>query len=108
MLKEIKPKHFLIVSDVDETLCASLSLMQYQADSNERLFTSYMNNTSEQADKFNLQKFLELQADLYAKIEMIKLEVLKSVAKNEYWYLMHNPFKYNIDNINRTVKFIRQ
>jgi uncharacterized protein involved in type VI secretion and phage assembly len=60
----LKPgeKHF---TDCPEETCKRLKLLALQKESYENLFVAYVNKTSEQADNFNLEAFLQANAKVY-------------------------------------------
>lgn len=60
----------------------SLKLLSFQRDSYKNLFMSYINATTESANEFNLQKFLDIYVASEIKIQDLVLSVLhKNIGK---------------------------
>lgn len=79
---------------LDEQETASLEYIQFKEESYNNLFTSYINRTREEADKFNLQKFL----DIYTANRLEMRTLLDMFLEN---YLGEELYKFVLDNNKR-------
>ena len=61
LLNTLKSMHEnqVLVYDADKDFCHQLELLSLRQESYQKLFASYINNTCEEANKFNLDSFLE-------------------------------------------------
>lgn len=86
-------KKVFIALDEEET--TGINFLKMKEESYNNLFTSYINRTTEEADKFNLQKFL----DIYTENSMCIHNLLNSlleyyVGEELYRYIIENNRKY--------------
>lgn len=107
MIKELKKNEQIFIEDINNDLCNNISILQFQLDSYDKLFTSYMNNTSEIANELNLKKFLDIYSDTCAEMANIKIQLLKDNLKDEYQYFLANKCMYVLDYPNKTLKIIK-
>lgn len=61
----------------------SLKLLSFQRDSYKNLFMSYINGTVEEANQFNLQKFLDIYVAQEIKFNDLLLSVLHNTIGKE-------------------------
>lgn len=108
MIKELQQNEQIFIEGINNDFCNNIAILQFQLDSYDKLFASYMNNTSEMANELNLNKFLDIYSNQCAEMETIKIELLKDILKEEYQYLIENNFRYNLDYINKTLRVIKQ
>ena len=107
MLKELNQNEQFFIENINEDLCNNIAILQFQTDSYIKLFTSYMNNTSEMANEFNLKKFLDKYSNLCADESNTQIKLLQDVLKDEYQYLLENKFRFSLDHINKTLRITK-
>jgi len=71
------------------------------------LFTSYVNNTCEEANKFNLDKFNKKRTDLFTKIRLTRDSIIRIILGEAYKYFWSNPFKLDFDFNLHIIKVMR-
>jgi len=89
-----------IFIDFPTEVCNRLELLGLQIKSLQNLFQSYLNDTNESANEFNLNKFKDMFADLVIEKEMLfKDNVLKCFGTKVYNYCMdrNNKVGYSLD-----------
>jgi hypothetical protein len=81
-------KDQVLVYDADKDSCQKLELLNLKQDSYQKLFASYINNTCEEANKFNLDRFLgkyynvcKNQMDLQDSI------IIQAISSEAYNYI---------------------
>jgi len=74
-IKALKPGE-KAVFDTPEDACKKLKLIMLQKQAYENLFQSYINRTTEQADAFNLEAFLQA----YARLHIAQTEIVDDAA----------------------------
>jgi len=107
MITNLKPKESIIIENTNNDLNNAIAICEFQLQSYNKLFQSCLSSVDEVANEFNLQRFLNYYSNKCSQIEILRLELLKNVLKNEYQFFVDNNFQYSIDYINRTLRFIR-
>ncbi|MBU5254987.1 hypothetical protein [Tissierella praeacuta] len=100
LLNEIKSlkKDENIFLDIDEDMSNLLKITDIKLKSYENLYISYINNTCERADKFNLDNFLVRYSDLYIKRQLIMKKIAKEILGCDcYEFIIGNNYNYNIN-----------
>jgi hypothetical protein len=90
-----------IFIDFPVNISNKLELLQFQIQSAEALFTSYINNTSELANEFNLEKFLTFYANLANEKDFLFKDTVLSIIGTEiynYCADWSNGINYFLDN----------
>ncbi len=93
-----------IIIKAPEELVNKLQFNKMKLNSYENLFMSYMNNTVEEANEFNLQKFL----NIYYKVNedeymLINSFLNKTVGKEFLDAISRREYDYVIDYINSVI-----
>jgi hypothetical protein len=76
-----------------------LELLQLKINSSELLFTAYINNTSELANEFNLEKFLTFYANLTNEKDFLFKDTALSIIGTEI-------YNYCLEQSNRIIFFL--
>lgn len=79
---------------LSEDFCNVIKLNDIQMQSYNNLFMSYLNNTCEEANKLNLDKFMNMYTLKYANSELLKSDVLALMLDDATEYFNNNAFKY--------------
>ncbi|EDK33874.1 hypothetical protein [Clostridium kluyveri] len=95
-LKKLNVGETLFIS-IDKDISNTIQLLFIKVQSYNNLFMSYINNTIQEANKFNLDAFLEKYAEANQEIELFKSDMLKKYLDNAYEYFMVNKFFYNFN-----------
>jgi hypothetical protein len=95
-LKKIKLNERLFIN-IDKRVCDSIKLLDLQCKSYDNLFMSYINNTHEDANKFNVENFLNKYTEAFTKMELFKDIILREALGKSYKYFKQNEFRYIID-----------
>ena len=89
-----------IFIDFPTEVCNKLELLGLQIKSLQNLFQSYLNDTNESANEFNLNKFKDMFAELVIEKEILfKDNVLKCLGTKVYNYCdnKNNKVIYSLD-----------
>ncbi|MCH4199289.1 MAG: hypothetical protein LKF87_03720 [Clostridium tyrobutyricum] len=95
-LKNLKVGETLFVS-IDKDVSNAIQLLFIKVQSYRSLFSSYINNTVQEANKLNLDAFLEKYAKANQEIEILKSNMLKKYLDEAYEYFITNNFFYNFN-----------
>lgn len=95
-LKKLNVGETLFIS-IDKDISNIIQLLFIKVQSYNNLFMSYINNTIQEANKFNLDAFLEKYAKANQEIELLKSHMLKRYLGNAYEYFIANKFFYNFN-----------
>lgn len=79
-----------------------LEYSEFRLNAYENLFASYLNNTIEEANKFNLDKFLDEYTLIKAENECNKDNLINSLL-DEYCFLKNYIFNWTITFIDRVI-----
>lgn len=83
-----------IIINVPQEVVSKLQLLALQKTSYENLFRSYVNNTVDEANKFNLEKFLLKYTDICVEDFNAQRDYMLSTIGMECYTLISNPSKY--------------
>ena len=95
-LKKLNVGETLFIS-IDKDISNTIQLLFIKVESYNNLFMSYINNTIQEANKFNLDAFLEKYAKVNQEIELLKSDMLKRYLGNAYEYFIASKFFYNFN-----------
>lgn len=82
---------------IDEDMINLCELNSYQIQSYENLFTSYINKTCEEANKLNLDTFLEKYSQKRYELEYLKKEIVKQALKEDIYNYLYDHYFFLID-----------
>jgi hypothetical protein len=77
----------------------AIQLLNLQCASYENLFTSYINNTCEEAEALHVDEFLKHYRESYAQMEMFKQALLVESMGAALEYFIKNAFQYNFNYV---------
>ena len=84
----------IIFVPLDKDVSNKLKLLDFQINSYNSLFTSYINSTSEEANKINLQKFLDKFTKLFTDREdTMAKELISKVGNDAYKFMQETGIK---------------
>jgi hypothetical protein len=87
-LKESMTKDQSLVYNVDKEACLQLELINLKQESYQKLFLSYVNNTCEEANKFNLENFLGKYYDICKEQADLKETIVsQAIGFEAYTYI---------------------
>lgn len=104
MINNLKAGNVLALV-IDDDLMNLYELKHVQIKSYENLFNSYINNTCEEANKFNLDSFLDKYTKLTMDIDYIKKEILIRTLGEDNLNLLNKSYAYivNYEYMTRTI-----
>ncbi len=95
-------EHLIINTSKD--IMNKLQLISMKQSSYDNLFKSYINSTIEEANKFNLEKFLDLNYKLYEDEFMLISTIILNAAGKEYLDAISNQeYIYVIDYVKSVI-----
>jgi hypothetical protein len=94
---QLKFDESIFINIDDENIYKKIELINIQKQSYENLFMSYINNTCESANEFNLNQFLEKYTNLcYEQNDLIKSTIINLLGTDVYMFLNILPcIEYN-------------
>lgn len=82
---------------MNEDINNTIKFLFIKCGSYENLFNSYINSTCEEANKMNLDAFLERYTEVYSDIEVYKQAILRECLGQAYEYFIRTKFNYNFN-----------
>jgi hypothetical protein len=74
-----------IFIDVPSEICKEITLIYFKLQSCENLFNSFISRTSDEVDKFSLEKFIDYHANLiYTRDNLIKKIMISNLGVDVY------------------------
>lgn len=89
----------VIACEIDSRLIKKLHFVMVKIEAYENLFKSYINSTTEEANKINLKNFLDLYTNLIEEKENLQMLIIKKTLGDKKYNLINSMYgyKYNID-----------
>lgn len=102
-LKQLQEDERLFIS-INKELSNAIKLYDIKFTSYDNLFMSYINNTIEEANKINIDNFLDRYTKCALQRELLIEKILKNCLGNDFEFFRKENFKYIIDySINQLI-----
>lgn len=98
----------VIFIPLDKDISNEIQLLDNKIKSYDNLFASYINNTSEEANEFNMKKFTDIYAETFTKKDQLVIDTLiKNMGTKAYKYLVESKMKYYFDLVLDYIKITK-
>ncbi|EPY6430796.1 hypothetical protein [Clostridium sporogenes] len=106
-IKNLKKGETLIIQ-IKEDICNILNMLNFQCQSLENLFMSYINKTIDKADAEILTRFLNEYTDKFIEKEMfIKNTLIDLLGQDIYELITRRIIKFNINDVTNTIQLFK-
>ncbi|EPY2284210.1 hypothetical protein ACTQ4P_16905 [Clostridium sporogenes] len=106
-IKTLKKGETLIIS-ISEGTCNIINMLNFQCQSLENLFISYINKTIDKADQENLTRFMEEYTNKFIEKEMfIKNTLINLLGQDIYELIARRSIRFNINDITNTIQLFK-
>lgn len=106
-IENLKTGQSLIIP-ISEDDCNVIEFLNFQCQSLENLFVSYINGTLDKANSMNLENFLNTYTTKFIEKELYSKKILISlIGENAYLNLAPNSIKIQFDSIFNTIRLFK-